>query len=153
MAPRAKIFQVYASADDVSPEENSELTRLQITPNGEIIGRERKEPRFSWGGVVFLHCPNRKPIRASGRDLSLNGIGIELTKKLKSYSIGSRLNLEFAQPHHLQGMLIPVELRRVRVDENGHNQIGFKILTGNNLLAKRLRELILAIERSDPWAY
>jgi hypothetical protein len=102
----------------------------------------RSETRFSHGGLVFLYSANKKPIRASGRDLSLSGIGLEFPNRLTSYRLGAELKLEFAHPHHLQGLLINVVLKRVTTDNNGRDHCGFLIVADNKLLKRRLAELI-----------
>lgn len=124
---------------------------FQITSEGEVIVTgDRVESRFPYGGVVLLQVPGNKPIRARGRDLSLHGIGIRIDGKLKSYRIGSRLELEFAHPHELSGLLIEVELRRVRITET-YDECGFRIVSRNRLLSERLVKLIETIETWDPW--
>lgn len=126
---------------------------VRISPSGQVTvaKKERKESRYNYGGVVFIQAGGGRQIRASGRDLSLHGVGIRIHQKLKSYAIGSRIELEFAYPHELSGLLIEVELRRVRVDERGFNDCGFQIVSSNKLLNTRLHDLISSLEAADPW--
>lgn len=123
---------------------------LRITSDGNLESNPRKEVRLTFGGIVFLHVDGKKSIRARARDLSLNGIGIDISEKLKSYRLNSVLRLEFAQPHPLQGLLIKVELKRVNTNYNGSNQCGFSIVSNNRLLKEKLFKLIGYIEH-DPW--
>src|SRR6185437_9876142 len=67
---------------------NSNTFVLDITPIGQMAGKERKEPRFSLGGVVFVHRLHNKIVLARSRDLSYSGVGIEIRRKLKSYKLG-----------------------------------------------------------------
>ena len=130
--------------------EDKNLPLLQINPNGQPIGKERVQPRYKIGGVVFLHCENKKVIRAKSRDLSTSGIGINIMKKLKSYRIGERFVLEFSQPHRLQSVLLPVELARC-TNINGHNHLGFRILTESGLKRKILNDYLTYLKSLDPW--
>lgn len=126
---------------------------VRITSKGEvtIIGRPRREHRFAYGGIVFIQAAGGRMVRADARDLSLHGIGIRINDKLKAYKIGARLEIEFAYPHELSGLLIEVELRRVLTYGNGANDCGFQIVSHNILLNKRLRALITSFEKADPW--
>jgi hypothetical protein len=125
---------------------------LEITPKGELVGKERCEPRTSIQGIIFLHPSASKVIRVAARDLSPSGVGINIDK-LKSYRIGSKLGLEFAEPHKLQGLMIKVELRRVNKDSEGKDQVGFRIVGSNSMhIKKRLREYLNYLKNSDPWA-
>jgi hypothetical protein len=125
---------------------------LEITANGEMFGKERSETRLPVGGVVFLHFSNNQMIRVRGRDISPNGVGVLINKKLKSYRVGSKFGLEFAQPHKLQGLLFKVELRRVDEDSEGNNQIGFRIVASNRFQQKRVNEYLHYIRNVDPWS-
>ncbi|MGZ3723414.1 MAG: PilZ domain-containing protein [Bdellovibrionales bacterium] len=122
---------------------------LNITQKGEPVGKERGQPRFLNAGVVFVHLSNEKTLRADCHDLSLSGIGICINKKLKNYRIGSKVTLEFAQPHALHGLLIEAELKRVAEDANGVNRLGFRISSPSRWARKKIREVITRL--SDPW--
>lgn len=122
---------------------------LNITQKGEQVGKERSQPRYLISGIVFLHLSHKKTIRAKIHDFSLSGIGVSLDQKLKSYRLGERLKIEFAQPHDLHSVLIDVELKRVDKEENGSSRLGFQILPENKLAEKKIGEFIARLR--DPW--
>ena len=127
-----------------------EPTVLDITPKGELVGKERGQPRYLISGIVFLHLSPKKTIRAKIRDFSLSGIGVSLEQKLKSYHLGERLKIEFAQPHVLHSVLIDVELKRVDQDEDGSSRLGFQILPDNKLAERKIVDFVARLR--DPWA-
>jgi len=131
-------------------EEPSEKPVLHISPRGQPIGRERYQPRFKNGGVVFLHCANKKVIRAKARDLSKSGVGLGISKKLKTYRIGERFILEFSPPHRLQSVLLMIELARY-TNVDGDNHLGFRIVAADGRANKTLNEYIAYLDSLDSW--
>jgi hypothetical protein len=113
----------------------------------QYSNRQRREQRFNHNGLVFLHLANQQRLRANGRDLSLSGIGIEFPTKLKGYRLGAEIELEFAMPNHLRGLKIKVQLKRVNTDSKGHDHCGFAIVDGNQLVKKRIVEMITFYEK------
>jgi hypothetical protein len=107
----------------------------------------RKETRFNHPGLVLLYSGKGEPLEASGRDLSLFGIGIELPYRLESYKLGAEVELEFAEPNHLRGLKIRVQLKRVHTDSNGHDHCGFAIVDGSQMVKKRVGEIISFYEK------
>lgn len=108
---------------------------------GKSYNYLRKETRFSHEGVVFLHT-TKGAFKARGRDLSQNGIGIEFLTKLKGYRLGAEVELEFAEPNHLRGLKIRVQLRRVNTDGAGHDHCGFVIVDDNQMVKRRVSEIV-----------
>ena len=107
----------------------------------------RKERRFEHQGLVYLHSGTGKPLRARGRDLGRFGIGIEFSKKLKTYRLGAEVELEFAMPNHLRGLRIKVKLRRVYTDDRGYDHCGFAIIDKSDTVKKRINEIVLFYEK------
>lgn len=145
---KTAILKEFEEAVDAAYVEK-EPSILHLRPNGQPIGKERVQERFKLGGVVFLHCANRKIIRARSRDLSATGVGISVRQKVKSYRVGERFILEFSPPHKLQNLLLPVELTRFTY-HNGHNQFGFRIVAEGRAL-KKLNDFISFLRGLDPW--
>jgi hypothetical protein len=147
------ITSVLVDPEDLnSPFKELKPVVLDLTPKGEEVGKIRGQPRLPMNGLIFLHRPDKRPIRGKCKDLSLTGLGACTFKKLKSFRLGERFKLEFAQtPELLQNVFIEVELTRVNDDPSGTNRIGLRFLHPNKRVKRRIHQFMAYLQKLDPW--